>query len=503
VPIDPNGRFSTTYRPGRGHLAAFEAAVSRGIVPVAARQLVADVGARYAPDVAVPAGQALGYSVALEREAVGPGGGPLHVRVALQSTASSPAGRPRLSVHLVLDQSGSMNGEPIERAKQAAQVLVDRLAPTDEFSLISFSDDAEARVPVGFVGQRKIQIKSAIANIESGGGTNIGEALAQAYRQARQRSEANDAIPVVLLLSDGQPTVGERSSARLSARALEAFQDGIQTSTFGLGNSYDGNLMSAVASDGAGGYYYLRDSEQIGAAFRAELDQRLDPAATAVELRLRLDDGVELLHVYGSRRLGQDASARVRAKEVAADQQAEKRFGIEKDRQSDAEGGMRFFIPAFARDDSYALLVKVAVPEGKGRRKVGVLEIKYKDRLRGRNVIDEQPIEVAYAASDSASVASLDPSVARTVHGHKAGEDLLRAAWHLSRGDRGSAVSLLEERASLLRRAADSLDEPGFTTDAGRFANLLAHLNGQLPSAIQEPYALAMVLETAGRAHLR
>ena len=48
--------------------------------------------------------------------------------------------------------------------------------------------------------------------------------------------------------------------------ALDAFQEGIQTSSFGLGDSYDGPLMSAIAGDGAGGYYYLRDSEQIAPA---------------------------------------------------------------------------------------------------------------------------------------------------------------------------------------------------------------------------------------------
>ena len=48
--IDPNGRFATTYRPGGGHLAAFESAVARGVVPPAEREIVSDVGARYAPE---------------------------------------------------------------------------------------------------------------------------------------------------------------------------------------------------------------------------------------------------------------------------------------------------------------------------------------------------------------------------------------------------------------------------------------------------------------------
>jgi Ca-activated chloride channel family protein len=62
--------------------------------------------------------------------------------------------------------------------------------------------------------------------------------------------------------------------------------------------------MSTIAGDGAGGYYYLRDSEQIAPALALELDKRLEPVATAVEVRVRVGDKIELLRVYGSRRLG-------------------------------------------------------------------------------------------------------------------------------------------------------------------------------------------------------
>ena len=64
---------------------------------------------------------------------------------------------------------------------------------------------------------------------------------------------------VVLLLSDGRANSGITSSDRLSRLALDAFQSGVQTSSFGLGADYDGELMSSIANDGAGGYYYLRD----------------------------------------------------------------------------------------------------------------------------------------------------------------------------------------------------------------------------------------------------
>jgi len=501
IAIDPNGRFATTYRPGRGHLAAFEHAVARGLVPAATRELVSDVGSRYAPAVPVPDDRALAYRLDLERKALPPGGGPVHLRIALRSSSRASGVRPRLSVHLALDTSGSMQGEPLARAKQAARQLVDRLTPRDAFSLTTFSTDAELRVKAGPVGPRKAQIQAAIDEAQATGSTNIGAALEQAYRQAIGRPADGDVERVVLLLSDGQPTAGETHPRQLAARALRAFQEGAQTSTFGLGVQYDGALMSAIAADGGGGYYYLSDAEHIGTALSTEIKRRLDPVATAVELRVRLREGVQLLRVYGSRKLAEDEAARVRAQEVAADQQAESRHRIVRDRQHDRSGGMRFFIPAFARDDRHGLLLELGVAAGTGERTVGSFEIRYKDRVHQRNVGDEQPIRIAYANSDAASARTIDPSVACTVQGHRAGEDLLVAATHIARGDHGAAAQLLSERERILHRAAQSLDEPGLRTDAQRLARLRAHASPE--QGIREPRALALLLETAGRSHLR
>ncbi|MBW2458316.1 MAG: VWA domain-containing protein [Deltaproteobacteria bacterium] len=503
VTIDPNGRFSTSYRPGGGTLAAFESAVARGLIPVAARQLVGDVGANYAPQLPLQRGKALAHAIHLERSALPPDGGAVHLRMALRSTAQSSRGRERLALSLVMDTSGSMSGDALVQAKQAARRLVAQLQPSDTFSLVTFSSNAHVVVPTGTVASRRAQIEGALTQAEAAGGTNISAALDLAYGQARRAASRTGAVPVVLLLSDGQATEGNTDRRWLASRALEAFQAGVQTSTFGLGRSYDGELMSAVAADGAGGYYYLRDGEQIAAAFRAEIEQRLDPAATAVEIRFKLAPDVSLLHVYGSQRLGEIDAARERVKEVAADAQAANRYGIKRDRQRDRAGGMRFFIPAFARADRYALLLKLAVPAGVGSRQVGTMELRYKDRVFGRNVVEERAIEVAYAQSDAESAGTADPSVVRTVQGYLAGEDLMVAARCITRGEQTRALRVLYERADLLRRAAAALEEPAFLTDAGRFERLLADTTQRDTRLLNDPRALALVLESAGRSRLQ
>jgi Ca-activated chloride channel family protein len=502
IAIDPNGRFATTYRPGGGHLAAFESAVARGLVPQAEREIVGDLGARYAPTLAKPTDKALALATDLERGKIAPSGGPVHVRIALASTEAHAVERPHLSVVVVLDVSGSMRGELIQSARTAASALVDKLAPTDDFSLVTFSTEAEVRVKLGQVGTRRDAIKRSIAEIVEGGGTNIGEGLRLGYEQAKDKSIPEDAERVVMLLSDGRANDGITSQSQLSGLALGAFQDGIQTSSFGLGTDYDGALMSSIANDGAGGYYYLRDPQQISAALSTELDKRLDPVATAVEVRVRLKPGVELLDAYGSRRLNESESARVRAIEVASDQQSEKRDHIKANRQSDVDGGMRFFIPAYARDETHAILLKLRLPEGVGQKDIALCEVKYKDRVTKKNVAEEIPVRAVYADSDAESAKTIDASVARSVQGFAAGETLMKAADAITRGDRQRAIALLAEREGVLRTAAGVLNEPLFLEDATRLERLREHA-GETQGPMSDPLVLAMAMETVGNVHMR
>lgn len=499
--IDPNGRFATTYRPGSGHLAAFEASVARGIIPTAEKELVSDIGARYVTGFDVPKGKALDIKVNTERSKLPPSGSPFHVRVTLKSSPDKPKERPHLSVHLVLDISGSMQGESIQQARTAAQAFVDKLAPTDDFSLVTFSSDADVRIPDGPVGSRREAIKKTIAEIKEGGGTNISRGLELGYEQAQTKSIPADAVKVVLLLSDGRANSGILSTEGVSKLALDAFQNGIQTSTFGLGAEYDGALMSAIAEDGAGGYYYLRDADQIAPALSTEMDKRLDPAATAVELRIRLKKGFDLLKVYGSRRLSAAESQRVRTQEVAADLQAAQRDNIKQDRKDDIEGGMRFFIPAFAANDSHALLFQLRAGAGVGKAPLALVELRYKDRISKKNVTEEFPIELAWADSDAASGASIDSSVAKTVQGFAAGEALAIAATRVARGDRQGAITLLTERETILREAATTLEEPLFLKDADRLARMRAHAGTN--TGMGDSLLCSLVLETASRSHMR
>ncbi len=500
VALDRNARYATTYRPGGAAIAAFDAAVTKGSIPTTYKDLVGDFGGRYAPSLAVPQGSAMAFSVETERVKLAPSGGLVNLRIAMKSSDAMPARAP-LSVHLVLDISGSMQGMAIENAKQAAETLVKRLEPQDDFSMVIFSDDAQVLVEDGSAVSRRDRILSSIRRIQADGGTNISSGLDAGYRLAHTASINPDAVKIVMFLSDGHANAGDTDPTSIARRSAKAFQDGIQTSSFGLGADFDAQIMSSVADQGAGGYYYLADSTQIAPALNREMDARLVPVAQAVEVRLRLRPEVTPRKVFGSHVLDKAEAALVRQQEVIVDTQVAKRDNIKKDRQTDAEGGMRFFMPSFSRDDRHAMLITVEVPEGVGEASIGSVEIKYKDRIAKKNVTQEIAIRTSYAQSDADSAASTNASVAATVQAFAAGDAILKAADAIDRGNRPFAAQVLRERAELLKRASIALEEPRLGEEGQRLARLSLATNGD--QKITDALPLAVMLRGSGYGYLR
>jgi Ca-activated chloride channel family protein len=499
--LDPNGRFATTYRPGGGHLAWFDAELSRNRIPAEFRQLVGDLGSRFSQSLPPPARTALVQQVDVERSALSPAGGPLNLRITLRSTDRRPEpdqARPPLSVHVVLDISGSMTGEPLAHALAAVDRLVSRLAAHDRFSLTTFESVAQVEIPDGTVGPRRRLIAERLSRIHTAGGTNLSEGLALGYGEARRASLGPEWVSLVMLLSDGQANEGVVAPAYLTAHAAEAFQAGVQTSTFGVGDEHDGQLLSELSERGAGGYYYLASSDSIAKALTTELESRLQPVAQAVEVRVRLRPDVQLVTTHGSRKLGADESAQVRSQERAVDAQAARRDHIDRDRLREVEGGMRFFIPGFSRDDQHVILLGLQVPAGVSEREIAKVELHYKDRLSRANASDEQVVRVRYADSEVASAATINRSVAATVQGFAAGETLIEAAGLLGSINQGAARGLLAERAALMRKSAEVLAEPRLARDAGRLERM-----GELTAGGRDPLLLAQVLSTSGWGLLR
>ncbi len=166
-----------------------------------------------------------------------------------------------LALVLAIDKSGSMAGEKLERAKEAALATA-ALLPTDAYlGVIGF--DVEATRIVRFARARADL--SAIARLGAGGGTALFPALDAAYADL---APARAQLKHVVVLTDGQTQ--EEALGDL-VRAMHA--DGITISTIGLGEDVQRGLLSELAKLARGRAYLTRDPSQIPRLFVEETER--------------------------------------------------------------------------------------------------------------------------------------------------------------------------------------------------------------------------------------
>ena len=223
------------------------------------------------------------------------------VQLLVRLTAPEQQIGERRAAHLalVIDRSSSMRGPRLKQAVHAARELIHRLGPRDRLSIVTF--DAAPTVvcePGPVTKERRREMEKALDSIVSGVGTNLGAALRTGADLIRS-SFVRDCVSRVLLLTDGQASVGITDSDRLGAMTEAIYKAGVTTTTMGLGQSFDDELLIDIATHGHGAYHYLASPDDIPAAFGRELEGVFSISAqdTKVKLIPHQDiESVELIH---------------------------------------------------------------------------------------------------------------------------------------------------------------------------------------------------------------
>lgn len=207
--------------------------------------------------------------------------------------------RPRQSIAVVIDRSGSMDGRPIIEARRCAEFVASRLRPTDAMSLVQFDNRVDRLLPAVSVGNGD-EIRAAIASMRAGGNTNLhGGWLEGAQTLA---NVASAGLNRVILLSDGCANAGLTDADSIKAQCAEWAAKGITTSTYGLGAKFNEDLMVAMAQSGGGNHYYGDTAEDLMEPFEQELDLLVNLALRQLELSLPTLHGVTVTVLNDLRR---------------------------------------------------------------------------------------------------------------------------------------------------------------------------------------------------------
>ena len=190
----------------------------------------------------------------------------------------------------VLDTSGSMNGFPIEKAKETMKLALDGLYPQDTFNLITFSGDTSILFPEPVPATRENLAKAQafLASRSGSGGTEMMKAI----RAALDPSDAQNHVRVVCFMTDGYvgndmeiiSEVKKHPNARVFA--------------FGIGGSVNRFLLDKMAEHGRGEVEYVTLSDDGSAAAKRFHERVRNPLLTDITIDW---SGLPVADVYPER----------------------------------------------------------------------------------------------------------------------------------------------------------------------------------------------------------
>ncbi|WP_369144319.1 von Willebrand factor type A domain-containing protein [Streptomyces sp. R44] len=222
-----------------------------------------------------------GFSVTLDGARAGRDGWSL-VRVGLATRgADREAERPPAALTFVVDVSGSM-GEPgrLDLVKESLGLLADQLRDDDSIALVTFSDEAETRLPMTRVGDARGRIREAVDALATSNSTNVEAGVRTGYDVA-VAGHREGATNRVVLLSDALANSGDTEAESILKRIDEERRTyGITLFGVGVGSEYGDDFMERLADKGDGQTTYVANSAQARKVF-------VDQLPAHVELRAR------------------------------------------------------------------------------------------------------------------------------------------------------------------------------------------------------------------------
>src|SRR5712672_3275905 len=204
------------------------------------------------PPAAVAREGGLRLSARLDRRWVDARGGASYLEIGVAANGVPERG-PRTAVNavLIIDRSGSMSGEKIARARDAARSLIAELDGEDRLAIVDFASDAHLLLASAPVTPAFKEVALAqVSRLQATTGTNLSAALDLAAPQI-ERGRAPARLDKVFLATDGLANEGVSDRAGLLRIAAGDFGRAT-VSTFGMGEDYDEDFLAALAGQAGG-----------------------------------------------------------------------------------------------------------------------------------------------------------------------------------------------------------------------------------------------------------
>jgi Ca-activated chloride channel family protein len=361
-----------------------------------------------------------------ERRLIRQDGSFRHVDFHLQvdQAARAETTRTPLTLALVLDRSGSMQGEKMQIAKQAALRVLERLDERDQAAVVVFDDRIDViQAKAAMTPAARANVRAALARIEARANTALHEGWLTGCKAIASESvpAAGAGLSRCFLLTDGLANVGITDPEQIAGEAAGIREHaGIGTSTFGIGTDYNELLLGPMAVAGGGQFHHLRTAQEIANTFIGELGDLLAVSARQVRLEIEVQPDVQfdLVSAYWS---SAERAAVTRCSIAVGDLlSGEERHIV-----------MRFGFPAQQGQDGCVVRARVLWLADGGERST-----------------DWQEVRFSYAEKDACDAEARDPSVMHWVGLHEADRAQREAIKRSQAGDLAGARAELKKVAS-------------------------------------------------------
>ncbi len=161
-------------------------------------------------------------------------------------------------VILVLDVSGSMEGEKMEQARDALLYVLDHLNQGDRFNVISFSTGVRSFSNKPEPLSALPEARRFVQDLRPEGSTDINRALLEAIGGADPERPT-----IVIFLTDGLPTSGVVETPQILANVEGAASPNLRIFPFGVGDDVDTVLLDTLAQEQRGASAYVRPGENV------------------------------------------------------------------------------------------------------------------------------------------------------------------------------------------------------------------------------------------------
>ncbi|MDX1346049.1 MAG: VWA domain-containing protein [Sedimenticolaceae bacterium] len=324
------------------------------------------------------------------------------------------------NVALVLDESGSMTGEKLEEAKEAALLAVDLLNEDDILSIISYDSHVKVLVPATRVAD-KSDIRRAIRAMKAGGQTALFAGVSKGAKEIRKFID-KERVNRIILLSDGQANVGPSTVTELGELGKSLGKEGISVTTIGLGAGYNEDLMANLAGYSDGNHAFVEDPEDLVKIFNYEFGDVLSVVAQDLLIRIEFEDGIRPLRILGRNGdiIGREVTTRMN--QLYSDQQK-------------------------------YILLEVEVPEGAAdqTRELASVTVSYQNMANRQQENVRDKVSVSYSSSSDEVARSRNREVVTSATKQVANEMSKQALKLRDEGKREEAQSLLNSSADFVR----------------------------------------------------